>query len=65
MANSTYSKPFINIESLRTHPKSRLTDVHVWLGSLENSICTGEVKNTSRTAVVLERSLQRVDTAGL
>lgn len=45
--------------------KRRRTDVHVRLGSLENSVRASDVKNTSGTSVVLERSLQRVDAAGL
>jgi hypothetical protein len=55
------------IQNLQPSPirKGAFTNVHVRLGSLKNGICTGDVKNTSRTAVVLERSLERVDTAGL
>lgn len=66
VADGACYKPFINTKSLLiTHSKRRFTDIHVRLGSLKNSICTSDVENTSRTAVVLECSLERVDTAGL
>lgn len=66
MANSACYNASINTKSLLiAHCKRHLTDIHVRLGSLKNSICTSDVENTSRTAVVLERSLERVDTAGL
>lgn len=66
VANGTCYKSSINTKSLiMIRSKWRLTDIHVRLGSLKNGICTSDVENTSRTAVVLERSLERVDTAGL
>lgn len=66
VANSACYKPSINTKSLiMIHSRRRFTDIHVRLGSLKNGICASDVENTSRTAVVLERSLERVDTAGL